>query len=69
MDRSYLERKLQEAEAELGAARTRTHVNEVAKKVSASQGKLKRLEIESAERPKRKPAFVPVKDQCLQIPA
>ena len=33
MDRSYWQRKLQEADAELDAARTRTQVNEAAKKL------------------------------------
>ena len=54
-DLTYWTRKLQEAEAELDAARTRTQVNEAAKKLHYAKAQLKRLEIEQAHRPQRTP--------------
>jgi hypothetical protein len=54
MDRSYWQRVLQEAEAALDAARTRSAVNEAAKRYQQAKAELKRLEIESAERPMRR---------------
>jgi hypothetical protein len=54
MDRSYWQQKLQEAEAELDAARTRTQVNETAKKLQYVKAALKRLDAEAVERPQRR---------------
>ena len=48
------QRKLQEAEAELDAARTRTQVNEAAKRLQRAKAELKRLEIGQAEKPQRR---------------
>ena len=56
MDRSYWQRKLQEAEAELDAARMRTQVNEAAKKLQRAKAELNRLEIGQAEKPQRRPS-------------
>ena len=56
MDRRYWQRKLQVAEAELDAARTRTQVNEAAKKLQYAKAELKRLEIGQAEKPQRRPS-------------
>ena len=53
MDRRYWQRKLQVAEAELDAARTRTQVNEAAKKLQYAKARLGALEPE--EKPQRKP--------------
>ena len=50
MDRSYWQRKLQEAEAELDGARTRTQVNEAAKKLQYAKAQLK-----AREEPAKKP--------------
>jgi hypothetical protein len=47
-------RKLREAEAELGAARTRAAVNDAASKLQRARAALKALEAEAAERPKRR---------------
>jgi hypothetical protein len=52
MNRNYWQRKLQESEAELDAARTRTQVNEAAKKLQHAKAQLKALE-EPATKPKR----------------
>jgi hypothetical protein len=46
---------LQEAEAKLDAARTRTEVNEAAKRFQRAKGELKALEDPETARPKRKP--------------
>ena len=56
MDRSYWQRKLQEAEAELDAARTRTEVNAAAKKLQRAKAELRALEDVPADRPKRRPS-------------
>ena len=44
MDRGYWQRKLQEADAGLDAARTRTQVNEAAKKLQYAKAQLRALE-------------------------
>jgi hypothetical protein len=44
MDRSYWQRKLQEAEQELDAATTRRAINAAAKKLQRAKRELKRLE-------------------------
>ena len=44
MDRSYWQRVLQEAEAELDGTRMRTAVNEAAKKFQRAKAELKALE-------------------------
>ena len=55
-DLAYWTEKLRQAERELDAARTRTALGEAARKFQEARAELKRLEIERAERPKRKPS-------------
>jgi len=55
LDRSYWQRKLQEAERELDAAARRTNVDAAASRLQRAEAALKALEGETAERPKRKP--------------
>ena len=54
MDRRYWQRKLQVAEAELDAARTRTQVNEAAKKLQYAKARLGALEPEDWVRSSQK---------------
>jgi hypothetical protein len=53
MDRVYWQRKLQEAEAELDAARTRSQVDEAASRYQRAKAELRALE-QSAKKPKRR---------------
>jgi hypothetical protein len=53
-DREYWTKQLREAEAELEAATRRSDVNAAAKRLQRAKAELKRLEAESAERPKRR---------------
>jgi hypothetical protein len=52
MNRAELQKAVQEAEAELDAAKTLTAVKAAAKKLQRAKAELK--ELEAAERPKRK---------------
>jgi hypothetical protein len=55
-DLTYWTEKLRQAEQELDAARTRTEVNEAAKRLHRAKAELKRLEIERTDRSKRRPS-------------
>jgi hypothetical protein len=52
--REFWTRQLREAEAELAAAKRRTELNAAAKKLQLAKAELKRLEEETADRPKRR---------------
>jgi hypothetical protein len=56
MDRAYWTKAIREAEQELEAATTLTAVNAAAKKLQRAKAELKALEVESIERPKRRPS-------------
>jgi hypothetical protein len=51
----YWRERLREAEADLAAAKKRTEVDAAASRFMLAKTALKRLEAESAERPKRRP--------------
>jgi hypothetical protein len=54
MDRTYWQKRLEQAEQELSAARGRTALNAAAKKLQQARAELKRLD--EADKPKRKPS-------------
>jgi hypothetical protein len=54
-DLTYWTEELRLAEQELDAARTRTAVDEAARRYQHARTQLKRLDTERAERPKRRP--------------
>jgi hypothetical protein len=56
MDRDFWTKELRETEAELAAAKRRTELNAAAKKLMLAKAQLKRLEAETADRPKRRPS-------------
>jgi hypothetical protein len=53
-DQEYWQKQLREAEAELAAARKRAELSAAAARLQRAKAELKRLEVESAERPKRR---------------
>ena len=54
MNLKFWQKALREAERELDAATTRTALDAAAKKLMRAKAELKHLEIEAAQRPKRR---------------
>jgi hypothetical protein len=55
-DLIYWTEKLRQAEQDLDAARTRTALDEAARRFQRAKAELKRLEIGQAEKPQRRPS-------------